>query len=168
MVVSAVASGGTAVITVKLTYAGDGDPVPDATVTVAGDDGADIVLTPVVLAPTGGGEFSGTVPFPRAGTWNLRITSVTPAAEVALTQTVDAGSPATVGAGRRPSPPLRDRPATTRPRGPRRRTRHHLHGPRRRTTTAARDVGPRRHRRGHRGSLGVVFVARGRRVGSID
>jgi hypothetical protein len=92
-VVSATPAGTSSTITVKLLYTDD-DPVTDATVTVAGDNGAGASLTPVTLRPgSTGGEYTGTVDFPATGTWNLRLTSVKPAAELALTQEIGPGTP---------------------------------------------------------------------------
>lgn len=90
-VVSVTPSGTTAVITVRLTYGNDGEPVDAATVTVAGDDGAGVRLDPVPMKRTqAAGEYSADVTFPSAGSWNLRVTSVTPAATLTLTQPVTA------------------------------------------------------------------------------
>ena len=88
-VVSATPSGTSSVITVKLTYENDGEPVADATVTVAGDNGAGSDLAPVTMQPgSTGGEFTATVDFPAPGTWTLRVTSVKPEAAVTLTQAI--------------------------------------------------------------------------------
>jgi len=90
-VVSVTPSGTTAVITVRLTYGNDAEPVDAATVTVAGDDGAGVRLDPVPMKRTqAAGEYSTEVTFPSAGTWNLRVTSVTPAASLTLTQPITA------------------------------------------------------------------------------
>ncbi len=87
--VSATPSGTTSVITVKLTYTNDDEAVTDATVTVAGDDGAGATLTPVNMQPgPTPGEFTATVDFPAPGTWQLRVTSIDPAATLSLTQEI--------------------------------------------------------------------------------
>jgi hypothetical protein len=98
-VVSATPAGSSSTITVKLLYTDD-DPVADATVTVAGDNGAGATLTPVTLgAGAAEGEYTGKVDFPAGGTWNLRLTSVKPAAELALTQQIGSGTQATTEGG---------------------------------------------------------------------
>jgi len=109
--VSATPDGPASVVTVKLLYTDD-DPVTDATVTVAGDDGTGATLTPVTLqAGTAEGEFTGTVDFPAPGTWNLRVTSVKPAAELTLTQEISADTQVTTeGSGGAADPSV---PSTT-------------------------------------------------------
>ena len=99
--VSATPSGTSSVITVKLTYSNDGEPVTDATVTVAGDNGSGATLTPVTMQPgPAAGEFTATVAFPAPGTWNLRVTSVAPATTLTLTQSIAADPQVTIeGAG---------------------------------------------------------------------
>ena len=97
--VSATAAGSSSTITVKLLYTDD-DPVADATVTVAGDNGKGDTLVPVTLRPgSAEGDYTGQVDFPAAGTWDLRVTSVKPAAELILTQEIASGPQATTGAG---------------------------------------------------------------------
>jgi len=71
-------------ISVKLTYAGDGDPVDDATVTLSGTSDTGGQLTPVTLTSGGGGAFSGKVALPSTGSWNLTVVSVEPPAQLAL------------------------------------------------------------------------------------
>jgi hypothetical protein len=70
-------------VAVRLTFAEDGHAVDEATVTVAGEDGAGTPLTPVALAPRGDGRFSGVVELV-PGVWNLRVVSVEPPAQLAL------------------------------------------------------------------------------------
>jgi hypothetical protein len=70
-------------IVVRLTFAEDGHPPDDATVTVAGESDAGTPLTPVALAARGDGRFGGTIELP-AGSWNLRVVSVDPPAQLAL------------------------------------------------------------------------------------
>lgn len=90
-VVSVVPQGSTAVVTVRLTYGNDGEHVDSATLTVAGDDGTGTRLDPVAMTRTQApGEYSALVQFPSAGTWNLRVTSVKPAATATVTQEVSA------------------------------------------------------------------------------
>lgn len=92
-------------VTVRLTFAGDGDPAADATVTVVGeregDAGAD--FTPVTLTPGGpAGQYAGVVPLPAPGNWTLRVTSVEPPA-TATTQVSVAGASLTVETSAAPS-----------------------------------------------------------------
>jgi hypothetical protein len=70
-------------IVVRLTFAEDGHPLDDATVTVAGESDAGTPLTPVALTARGDGRFGGTIELP-AGSWNLRVVSVDPPAQLAL------------------------------------------------------------------------------------
>ena len=78
------ADGTSVKVTVQLNFAEDGDPAADATVTVVGEleGGAGATeFTPVTLAASGPeGQYSGVVPIPGPGTWNLRVTSVEPPA----------------------------------------------------------------------------------------
>lgn len=110
-VVSVTPTGTGAVVTVRLTFVNDGEPVDTATVTVAGDDGSGRRLDPVPLTRTEqAGEYSGAVELPSAGTWNLRVTSVTPPATLTLTQQVagddgvDASTSTTVDGSAPPRP----------------------------------------------------------------
>lgn len=97
--VSVVSSGTSTVVTVRLTYANDAEPVTGATLTLVGDDGAGARFDPLPMAATSTpGEYSATAQMPSAGTWNLRVTSVTPAATLTLTQQISAD------AGVAPSP----------------------------------------------------------------
>jgi hypothetical protein len=105
-VVSATPSGTSSTVTVELTYEGAGHPVDGATVTVVADDGAGRTIDPVPMGPgSAPGQYTATVEYPSAGTWNLRVTAVSPAATVTLTQdaTADPGVTAvpstTVAAG---------------------------------------------------------------------
>ena len=85
------ADGGSAQVTVRLTFQNDGDPVDDATVTISGDDAAGHTLTPATLdAGAQPGLFEGTLALPGPGTWNLRVTSIEPEASLTFTQTVSA------------------------------------------------------------------------------
>ncbi len=95
---SATTSGSSSTIAVKLTYEGDGHPVDGATVTVVADDGAGQSVDPVPMtAGTSSGEYTATVQLPSPGTWNLRVTSVSPSATITTTQEVAVGSDVTVG-----------------------------------------------------------------------
>ena len=97
-VVSATPSGTSSTVTVQLAYEGDGHPVDGATVTVVADDGAGNALDPVPMGPgSAAGQYTATVQFPSAGTWNLRVTAVSPSATLTLTQEVTADPGVTVG-----------------------------------------------------------------------
>ncbi|MBS1837446.1 MAG: FixH family protein [Actinobacteria bacterium] len=99
-VVSVTPSGTTAVVTVRLTYGNDAEAVESATVTIAGDDGAGTRLDPVPMQRTQlPGEYTADVSFPSAGTWKLRVTSVTPAATLTLTQDITADPGVTASTG---------------------------------------------------------------------
>jgi hypothetical protein len=100
------ADGASVKVTVQLSFAKDGHPAEDATVTVvgelAGPDGdAAPGFTPVTLTASGPeGQYVGTVPIPGPGTWNLRVTSVEPPATATTQVSVAAvastgGSPTT-------------------------------------------------------------------------
>ncbi|UDY35418.1 FixH family protein [Dermatobacter hominis] len=90
-VVSATPSGTSSTVTVQLVYEGDGHPVDGATVTVVADDGAGATIDPVPMGPgSAPGQYTATVVYPSAGTWNLRVTAVSPAATLTLTQDVTA------------------------------------------------------------------------------
>jgi hypothetical protein len=88
-------SGSSVRIDATLTYDNDDDPVTDATVTVAGDNGAGATLVPVVLVGNPEGVYSGTLDLPASGTWRLRLTSVTPTAELSVDAEVPAPAAAT-------------------------------------------------------------------------
>ena len=97
-VVSATPSGTSSTVRVKLTYDSDGHPVDGATVTVVADDGAGAKIDPVPMTAAGSaGEYSASVAFPSAGSWNLRVTSVSPSATITLTQDITAEPGVTVG-----------------------------------------------------------------------
>ena len=97
-VVSATPSGTSSTVTVQLAYEGDGHPVDGATVAVVADDGAGNALDPVPMGPgSAPGQYTATVQFPSAGTWNLRVTAVSPSATLTLTQDVTADPGVTVG-----------------------------------------------------------------------
>lgn len=97
-VVSATPSGTSSTVRVKLTYESDGHPVDGATVTVVADDGAGAKIDPVPMTAAGSaGEYTASVVFPSAGSWNLRVTSVSPSATITLTQDITAAPGVTVG-----------------------------------------------------------------------
>ncbi len=83
-------------MSVNVTFAADGHGVSDATVTVTGDSDTGAGLTPVTLAPAGGGLFNAEVAVPEAGTWNLKVTCVTPSGQLDLDPVVVDGADTTV------------------------------------------------------------------------
>lgn len=90
-VVSATPSGTSSTITVRLTFEGDGHPVDGATVTVVADDGAGGTIDPVPMTAAGSpGEYRATLEFPTAGSWNVRVTAVSPSATVTIPQEITA------------------------------------------------------------------------------
>jgi hypothetical protein len=76
---------------VRVTWANDGHPAADATVTATavGSDGTQ--LTPVALAPADDdGRYAGVVDYPSAGNWTVRITSIDPTGSIEQAQEVTA------------------------------------------------------------------------------
>jgi hypothetical protein len=76
---------------VRVTWANDGHPAADATVTATavGSDGTQ--LTPVALAPADDdGRYAGVVDYPSAGSWTVRITSIDPTGSIEQAQEVTA------------------------------------------------------------------------------
>lgn len=74
----------------RLTWANDGHPVADATITATpvGSDG--VALTPVTLtAVDQDGRYGATVTLPEPGQWTVRFTSVTPPGTLEVTQQVE-------------------------------------------------------------------------------
>jgi hypothetical protein len=79
---------------VRVTWANDGHPVTDGTITATavGADGTQ--LTPVPLTPIDQeGRYEGVVPYPSAGTWTVRITSVEPNGTLEEPQEITAPAP---------------------------------------------------------------------------
>ena len=78
---------------VGLTWANDGHPAADATVTATIIDPSGAPQTPVPMQSQGDdGRYSGTVTFPTEGTWTVRFTAVTPAATLEIVEEVTAPS----------------------------------------------------------------------------
>lgn len=107
------ADGTSVKVTVQLAFAKDGHPAADATVTVVGElegGGAAPAFTPVTLTASGPeGQYSGVVPIPSPGTWNLRVTSVEPPA----TATTQVSTAATTRTEESTAAPSTSAPATT-------------------------------------------------------
>jgi len=70
---------------VRLTYANDGDPIDDATITVTVEDLPDRTMT-----PEGDGIYTVTIDFPRRGTHDVVFRVTEPEAELTVAQEVDA------------------------------------------------------------------------------
>ena len=76
---------------VRVTWANDGHPAADATVTATGVAPDGTQLTPVPLAPADAdGRYSGAVEYPAAGAWTVRITSIDPTGTIEQAQEVTA------------------------------------------------------------------------------
>ena len=81
---------------VRLTWADDGHPAIDATVTATAIDPSGTPQTPVPMQQQGDdGRYSATVAFPDGGAWTVRFTSVTPAATLEVEQDVSGQPPST-------------------------------------------------------------------------
>jgi hypothetical protein len=76
---------------VRVTWADDGQPATNATVTATAVGSDDTQLAPVVLAPIDDdGRYANAIDFRAPGTWTVRFTSVDPTAAAEVTQTVEA------------------------------------------------------------------------------
>ena len=81
---------------VRLTWADDGHPAVDATVTATAVDPSGTPQTPVLLEEQGdNGRYAGTVTFPSGGAWTVRFTAVTPSATLEVIQEVAEPAPST-------------------------------------------------------------------------
>lgn len=98
---------------VRLTWANDGHPAVDATVTATPIDPSGSPQTPVPMQFEGqDGRYTGTVTFPTDGTWTVRFTSVIPGATMEILQEVAAPPPST------PTPSSTTTTAAEEPPGP--------------------------------------------------
>ena len=85
---------------VRLTWADDGHPAVDATVTATAIDPSGSPQTPVILQQQGDdGRYAGTVTFPSVGAWTVRFTAVTPSATLEVIQEVAEPPPSTPTSG---------------------------------------------------------------------
>jgi hypothetical protein len=76
---------------VRVTWADDGHPAADATVTATGVAADGSQLTPVSLTPADeDGRYAGVVEYPEAGSWTVRITAIDPTGTVEQAQEVTA------------------------------------------------------------------------------
>ena len=92
------ADASTASYVVRLTWANDGHPSFDATVTATPIDPSGTPGTPVPMQFEGDdGRYSGTITYPSSGTWTVRFTSVSPSSTMEIVEEVAAptSSPST-------------------------------------------------------------------------
>lgn len=76
---------------VRLTWANDGHPAFDATVTATPIDPDGTPQTPVPMQFEGDdGRYSGTITYPSAGNWTVRFTSVSPASTMEIVEELTA------------------------------------------------------------------------------
>jgi hypothetical protein len=76
---------------VRVTWANDGHPATDATVTATGIAPDGTQLTPVPLAPADDdGRYAGPVDYPAPGAWTVRITAIEPTGTIEQAQEVTA------------------------------------------------------------------------------
>lgn len=74
---------------VRVTWANDGHPAADATVTATAEGADGTQLTPVTLAPADSdGRYQGVVDYPAPGAWTVRITSIEPTGTLEQAQEV--------------------------------------------------------------------------------
>jgi hypothetical protein len=74
---------------VRVTWANDGHPAADATVTATGLAPDGTPLTPVTMEPVDSdGRYAGAVDYPEAGSWTVRITAIDPTGSVEQSQQV--------------------------------------------------------------------------------
>jgi hypothetical protein len=74
---------------VRVTWADDGHPAEDATVTATAVAADGTQVTPVTLAPADSdGRYSGALEYPSEGAWTLRVTSIEPTGKIEQPQTV--------------------------------------------------------------------------------
>jgi hypothetical protein len=74
---------------VRVTWANDGHPATDATVTATAVAPDGTPLTPVPLAPADAdGRYAGAVEYPAPGAWTVRITSINPTGTIEQPQEV--------------------------------------------------------------------------------
>jgi len=79
---------------VRLTWANDGHPAFDATVTATPIDPSGAPGTPVPMQFEGDdGRYSGTITYPSSGTWTVRFTSVSPSSTMEIVEEVAAPAP---------------------------------------------------------------------------
>ncbi len=74
---------------VRVTWANDGHPAADATVTATAEGADGTQLTPVTLAPADSdGRYQGVVDYPAPGAWTVRVTSIDPTGTIEQAQEV--------------------------------------------------------------------------------
>ena len=80
-------------VVVALLYAGDGHPVPDATVIVVAEHPDGGAVGPTEMEPDGEGNFSTTLVLPAVGQWSMRLDALKPMAQLTLVADVEVVSP---------------------------------------------------------------------------
>jgi hypothetical protein len=82
---------GTTTFEIAITFDGDGDPAPNAAVTVVAEQVDALKVGPVKMAPVSGsvGRYSATIALSQPGEWQLRFTSLTPKAYLETTFIVE-------------------------------------------------------------------------------
>lgn len=80
-------------VEVRIIYPNDGDPAEEATVTAVAEQPGGPAVAPVSLRESAPGVYGGQVTVPQPGAWNVRVTSLSPAATAEAT--VDVAAPAT-------------------------------------------------------------------------
>lgn len=84
---------------VRLTWADDGHPALDSTVTATPITPDGSPQTPITLAPADeDGRYAGTVSYPTPGDWTVRFTSVTPTGTIEITEAVASQATSTTAA----------------------------------------------------------------------
>lgn len=96
-------------VEVRIIYPNDGDPAEEATVTAVAEQPGGPAVAPVSLRESAPGVYGGQVTVPQPGAWNVRVTSLSPAATAEAT--VDVAAPATTSTTLTPSTTAS--PATT-------------------------------------------------------
>jgi hypothetical protein len=82
-------------VTVRITYANDGDPAPGAVATASATESGGAVAAPVTLADAGDGSYTGALLLPSHGTWVVHVESTNPAASAEQTVEVTPASSTT-------------------------------------------------------------------------
>ena len=77
---------------VRLTYADDGHPAEDATVTAVAEQPGARSVGPVSLTETAPGSYAGSLTLTDPGTWTVRFSALSPLATLETTHQVGAGT----------------------------------------------------------------------------
>ncbi len=116
---------GTTTLEIAIIFDGDGDPAPDAAVTVVAENVDALKVGPVRMTRVSGspGSYAATIALDKPGQWELRFTSLTPEAYLETNVTVDAATTTDPSSGpttdsATTSTSLSTTPSTTRPTTP--------------------------------------------------